>query len=279
MSTPPKLDHTVINVGYQMDEAEPRFQALGFYLTERGFHSLGSINHAMMFGTDYLELIGLPASAKGIISGRPDVQNAPIGINGLVFKSDDVDETYSHLQSIGMAAEPPKSFGRPVELDGRTSQAKFRTVTVASDAFLGGRVYFCEHITPELVWQPDWHTHVNGATSIPEFTIVSKHPEQEAGSIAKLLQSHVDGEGGSLSVPLNDCKITLLSQGTYLTRYGVLASPMGQRTSIFGAMTIRTKDLNAVRAVAKQAGLPTLDNPNSVTVCVPEFDSVLEFVE
>lgn len=279
MSTPPKLDHTVINVGYQMDEAEPRFQALGFYLTERGFHSLGSINHAMMFGTDYLELIGLPASAKGIISGRPDVQNAPIGINGLVFKSDDVDETYSHLQSIGMAAEPPKSFGRPVELDGRTSQAKFRTVTVASDAFLGGRVYFCEHITPELVWQPDWHTHVNGATSIPEFTIVSKHPEQEAENIAKLLQSHVDGEGGSLSVPLNDCKITLLSQGTYQTRYGALASPMGQRTSIFGAMTIRTKDLNAVRAVAKQAGLPTLDNPNSVTVCLPEFDSVLEFVE
>ena len=89
----------------------------------------------------------------------------------------------------------------------------------------------------------------------------------------------MDGEGGSLSVPLNDCKITLLSQGTYQTRYGALASPMGQRTSIFGAMTIRTKDLNAVRAVAKQAGLPTLDNPNSVTVCVPEFDSVLEFVE
>ena len=279
MPTPPKLDHTVINVRYQMDEAELRFQALGFFLTERGFHSLGSINHAMMFGTDYLELIGLPASAKGIISGRPDVQNAPIGINGLVFKSDDVDETYFHLQSIGMAAEPPKSFGRPVELDGRTSQAKFRTVTVASDAFLGGRVYFCEHITPELVWQPDWHTHVNGATSIPEFTIVSKHPEQEAGSIAKLLQSHVDGEGGSLSVPLNDCKITLLSPRTYQTRYGSLASPMGQRTSIFGAMTIRTKDLNAVRAVAKQAGLPTLDNPNSVTVSVPEFDSVLEFVE
>ena len=73
MPTPPKLDHTVINVGYQMDEAQQRFQALGFYLTERGFHSFGSINHTMMFGTDYLELIGLPATTKGKISGRPDV--------------------------------------------------------------------------------------------------------------------------------------------------------------------------------------------------------------
>ena len=279
MPKPLKLDHIVINVGYQMDEAQQRFQALGFDLTERGFHSLGSINHAMMFGTDYLELIGLPATAKGKISGRPDVQNAPIGINGLVFKSDDVDETYTHLQSIGMAAEPPKSFSRPVELDGRTSQAKFRTVTLAADAFLGGRVYFCEHLTPELVWQPDWHTHANGATSMPEFTIVSKYPEQEAENIAKLLQSRPDGEGGSLSVLLDDCKITLLSEGTYQTRYGAIASPMGQRASIFGAMTIRTNDLNTVRVVAKQAGFPTVDNPNSVIVCVPEFDSVLEFVE
>ena len=178
-----------------------------------------------------------------------------------------------------MAAEPPKSFSRPVELDGRTSQAKFRTVTLAADAFLGGRVYFCEHLTPELVWQPDWHTHANGATSMPEFTIVSKYPEQEAENIAKLLQSHADGEGGTLSVPLDDCKITLLSEGTYQTRYGALASPMGQRASIFGAMTIRTNDLNTVRVVAKQAGFPTVDNPNSVIVCVPEFDSVLESVE
>jgi hypothetical protein len=44
-------------------------------------------------------------------------------------------------------------------------------------------------------------------------------------------------------------------------------------------MTIRTNDLNAVRVVAKEAEFSTVDNPNSVIVCVPEFDSVLEFVE
>ena len=278
MPTPPKLDHTVINVGYQMDAAEPVFKGLGFHLTDRGYHSLGSINHLMMFGTDYLELIGLPASAKGTISGRPDVQNAPIGINGLVFKSDDVDETYAHLQSIGMAAEPPKSFGRPVELDGVTSQAKFRTVTVAVDAFPGGRVYFCEHLTPELVWRPEWQTHANGATSISEFTIVSTNPDQEAENIANLLHSQVDGEGERLNVPFDGGKITLLSPEAYKTRYGALASPMGQRTSIFGAMTIQSNDLSAVRAIAKEAALPTLDKANNINIRVPEFDSVLEFV-
>ncbi len=59
-----QLDHTVINVRFDMDRAEGLFRNLGFFLTERGYHSLGSINHLMMFGTDYLELIGLPAGME-----------------------------------------------------------------------------------------------------------------------------------------------------------------------------------------------------------------------
>ena len=49
-----QLDHTVINVQFDMDRAEGLFRDLGFTLTPRGYHSLGSIKHLMMFGTDYL---------------------------------------------------------------------------------------------------------------------------------------------------------------------------------------------------------------------------------
>ena len=89
-----KLDHLVINVKEEMDEAYKLFSQLGFLLTPRGFHSLGSINHSMMFTNDYLELIGFP---KGGIIKRPELKTAPLGINGLVFKSNDIDNTYSHL--------------------------------------------------------------------------------------------------------------------------------------------------------------------------------------
>ena len=44
-----KLDHLVINVKEEMDEAYKLFSQLGFLLTPIGFHSLGSINHSMMF--------------------------------------------------------------------------------------------------------------------------------------------------------------------------------------------------------------------------------------
>ncbi len=55
-----ELDHAVINVLYDMDRSHSLFEEIGFTVTPRGSHSLGSINHLMIFGSDYLELIGLP---------------------------------------------------------------------------------------------------------------------------------------------------------------------------------------------------------------------------
>lgn len=273
-----KLDHTVINVRYDMDEAEARFRALGFHLTDRGYHTLGSINHLMMFGTDYLELIGLPKDAKGGQSGRPDIENAPYGINGLVFKTKDVDEMYAHLQSIGMAGDPPKAFSRPVILPEGTSDACFRTVHVRHDAFPGGRVYFCEHGTPELVWRPEWQSHANGVMAMPEFVVASAEHEREAAAMAQLLRGDVGGSGNSLSVALDQAAISFLTPDAYRARYGDLASSMAERSSIFGAIVMKTGDPAGVRGIAQGLGLAVMDTVGGVAVREDRFDSVLEFV-
>ena len=78
------LDHVAINVKESMDESYQLFSELGFTLTPRGYHSLGSINHSMVFKNDYLELIGTP---KGKPITRVELKKAEIGINGLVFRS------------------------------------------------------------------------------------------------------------------------------------------------------------------------------------------------
>ena len=157
MASTMRLDHTVINVGFKMDTAKALFANLGFTLTPRGYHSTGSINHLAMFGDDYLELIGLPGSGK---HDRPEIANAPMGVNGIVFKTNDADVTYTHLESLNFQDVGPKAFFRPVTLEQETYQAKFRTVNVRPGVFLGGRVYFCEHITPELIWRPEWQNHL-----------------------------------------------------------------------------------------------------------------------
>jgi hypothetical protein len=138
------LDHVVINARDDMDRAADVYRRLGFTLTERGYHSLGSMNHLAMFGTDYLELIALPAGAT---SGRLDLLDYACGVNGLVFGTEDSAATYTALNEAGVPIDPPVEFTRPVRVDGRMRDARFRTVRLKAGTVPYGRVYYCHHFT------------------------------------------------------------------------------------------------------------------------------------
>jgi hypothetical protein len=160
------LDHLVINTRFDTDAAQEVFTQLGFTLTPRGYHTLGSINHAIVFGDHYLELIGLPADGK---TTREEIVASPLGADGLVFRTDAPDATFDALQQAGVQASPPQTFSRPVPPLG---DARFTTVRLASGQLPGGRVYFCQHLTPELVFREEWRTHANGAYALARLHLI-----------------------------------------------------------------------------------------------------------
>ena len=266
------LDHVVVHVGRGgMDAAATASKALGFTLTDRGYHSMGSINHLAMFQRDYLELLGVPA---GDTTSRPELQDAPLGLNGVVFKTADADETYRHLQAIGMAGEPPKDFTRPVETPHGSQDARFRTVTVRSDVFAAGRVYFCEHNTPELVWRrdlPELQIHANGAQSIVEIVVVSDSPAEEAANFALLLEAPVKPESNTVEVA--GFRVAVLSWGQYRDRFGELALPRAaaadRQSSIFGAVGVSCRGGRAADGCAAAQ--------NGKICRLEGFDTIFEF--
>ncbi len=279
MSNALELDHTVINVRFAMDRAAPMFESLGFSLTPRGYHSLGSINHLMMFGTDYFELIGLPV---GTDTERPDISEAPEGINGLVFKTADVDQTFAQLKALDMDGAPPHAFSRPVKLADGEVPAKFRTVTVRPGSFPGGRVYFCEHGTPELVWRPEWQSHRNQVTAMSDFVVASTTPGMEAERLSQVTSGQLNRVAeGHFEIALAKSRLSVLSVDRYGERFGALASALADRPSIFGALTFTTASLSELRAIAQAlpASMPSLIEDHRVVIRVSDFDSVLEFVE
>ena len=187
MSVPvpqPILDHAVINVADQLDSASARFSRLGFQLTERGHHSLGSSNHLAIFGENYLELLGYEPG-KG--SQRADLWQSPLGLSGLVWKSSDAESAFQHLQRQDLDGDPPATFHRPVTLpDGSVSEAHFRTVRLRPSLIPNGRSFFCQHLTPEAVWQPAWQRHPNGVRNISEFVVVAQDPALSAQVYSRL---------------------------------------------------------------------------------------------
>jgi len=284
-----QLDHAVVNTQYALDRAQNCFEALGFNLTERGYHSLGSINHLMMFGTDYLELIGLPDTSTEAGQARPTrsgVSDAPVGINGLVFKTESADDTYAHLQKIGMAGDPPKSFTRPVTLvdEQETREASFRTVHVRPDCFTAGRVYFCEHRTPELVWRKQWQHHDNGAGSIAAIVLVTSDPAQQANAFASLLNVSAEQiSSDEFRISGDAFAIEVVTPASYRQQYGNVCGDAVREGSFFGALKVRTDNQQVVQRAAKELDYPLnieqVDSASERTVVrQPDFDTVLAFV-
>ncbi|MFE8049521.1 VOC family protein [Brenneria goodwinii] len=174
----PVVDHVVINVAQRLDDADTLFQRLGFQLTPRGHHSLGSSNHLAVFHENYLELLGFESYNA---NQRKALWNDPPGLSGLVWKTQDSDAVFQRLTAVGLAGDQPTSFFRPVELpDGSRPEARFRTVRLAAERVSNGRSFFCQHETPELVWRPEWQTHPNGVIDIVGFVISATDPRAVA---------------------------------------------------------------------------------------------------
>lgn len=200
------LDHVVINTLTSMDAAADLFAALGFTLTPRGHHSLGSINHLMMTKGAYLELVGVPASGLQ----RQEVLDSPLGLNGLVFRTADADATFDALTARGLTVLPPVAFSRPVEIAGRAEEARFRTVRFPPDAFPGGRVYFCQHLTPELVWREEWLSHPNGFIGIDRFVVESPEAEAMAARFAAAVGREARQDPCGWCIRLDDADIQVV---------------------------------------------------------------------
>lgn len=259
-----QLDHVVINTRYETDLAAELFAGLGFQLTPRGYHpTLGSINHLMVFEHAYLELIGLPPGGDKV---RQELIDSPVGLNGLVFASTDAETTRNHVVGAGFDAQPVQHFARPLQIDGVDHEARFSAVRLALDSFDAGRVYYCQHHTPELIWRRDWQTHANGVSEIVELTIASADPAATAARYDRL--GKID-HGFALSV----ADVATLTQ-----RFGELAGVGAERPERFAAVTLRSRDPQLVAERAATLGLPHHSTRDRVVVALPAFGSLIEVI-
>lgn len=164
------IDHVVINTRDQIDQTVAYFERMGFLVTPRGYHNVGTVNHTIVFATDYLELLGYPADKPP--SNRPELVKAPIGLMATVLKTDDAEQVQANLEAHGFVPRPTFALSRPIDLEnGETTDVKFRVTYLEPSAIPGTHLYFCQHITPELVWRPAWQTHINGCIAMTRLYI------------------------------------------------------------------------------------------------------------
>lgn len=236
-----QLDHLVINAKYGLDDYVQLFTGLGFTLTPRNRHSLGSANQLILFADDYLELIGLEV-------GRPvrqEILDSRDGIDGLVIKMDDPESTSQYLAKAELAAQPLQHFERQLTTG---ELAKFATIRLVPGQFNEGRVYYCQHLTPELVWQQQYMTHANKVSGFKSLMVVVDDVTAANERYARL---------GDLSLPLQ-----IIDRQTANQQFGVTNTDV----NYFAAITFSTPEPQLVADFAKSNGITFRHIDNQVIV-------------
>jgi catechol 2,3-dioxygenase-like lactoylglutathione lyase family enzyme len=272
----PVLDHVVIDVRDRIEEAMHRFRSLGFNLTPRGRHTLGSVNHLAMFATNYLELLGF--AGDGAI--RPEITRFPVGLNGLVFKTADADAVYGEAAAAGLPVLPVQSFSRPVALDGATRDAIFRTTRLDPDKVAMGRVYFCEHQTPDLVWRPEWQSHANGACAIARVVVATADPRRTASLFRGLFgDDAITDRDGRQIIAAENAWVELATPDAVAAEFGESAAEPAGRTEHMAALGIRVRSLPETEECLRSVPGLHVERHRLVVPAAGAFNTAIEFSE
>jgi catechol 2,3-dioxygenase-like lactoylglutathione lyase family enzyme len=239
------IDHVVVLVR-DLDKARDAYARMGFTTTPRGFHTLGSQNHCLMFGRDYVELLAVPKTHPAM-QHYTDFLAKGEGLAAVALGTDDAAGLQIGLAADGIAAEAPLEFSRPVQGLG---DARFRIVQLPADASPGCRMFACQHFSRDLVWRPEYQAHANGVQEIAAIGVVAEDPPGAAATYAKLLGAKPQPIAEGLVVQTGSAPIAIASRwklGHRLQGVGLPLRPRPLAAALFVRVTDRARAASVLR--------------------------------
>jgi len=266
------IDHVVIAVR-DLDSTQDTFKRMGFTLTPRGHHTLGSQNHCVMFGHDYFELLMVPQR----LPGREyyyDFARIGDGLAAVALKTDNARGAFGELSAAAFAPSDPVDFSRPVQTPEGTTVASFRITQLGLEQTPGGQVFLCQHFTRDAVWRPEYQTHANTATGLAAIAILSADVAATAAAYERLFDVKAKAINEGLLINTGDTPIAVVSEsalGKRLPEVWISA----RHQPCMAALFIHVTDRNAAERSLRAGGLHPLRMPDgSVAVGAAEAHGV-----
>ena len=266
------IDHAVLAVR-DLDAARDTFGRMGFTLTPRGHHTLGSQNHCIVFGDDYLELLWLPTD----LGTRPfiaDFLERGEGLAALALKTGSVDAARTELNAAGLEPAAPMDFSRPVHFSGGARDARFRTLDIGARHAPCGRLFLCQHQTPELVWRPEWQRHDIGATAIAAVAVIAADVATTAAAYERVFDTQAKDIAEGLLVETGAAPIAVVTDRSLAKRLpGVWIS--ARPAPLMAALFIRVADRSRAEQRLSRGGFHPVRMPDgSIAIGAAEAHGV-----
>lgn len=241
------IDHVVILVR-DLDRAHDAYARMGFTLTPRGYHTLGSQNHCIMFAGDYIELLAVPKPHPAM-QYFSDFLARGEGLGAMALATQDAARARDELRESGIAAEEPLDFSRPAE----GGEAKFRIVQLGPDSTPGCRTFLCQHFTRQVVWRPEHQRHALGAASLAGLAVVSEDPAAAGARYAALFAEQPRRIEEGLAVETGSAPIAIAAPAAMRRRLDRIALPV-RPAPLVAALFVRVVDRAAAAAALRRGG-------------------------
>lgn len=197
------LDH-IAHFVPDIDTASPALEKLGFTLTPFSAQShrlepggpllpAGSGNRCIMLKRGYLECLAPTADTPVANQLRAAIQRY-VGVHSIIFGTGDALEDYARLAREGFSPLEPVALQRQLMTPHGEDTARFTVVRVAPGTMSEGRIQYCQHHTPQFVWQPQWLAHANRATALTAVLLCVEDPAETAARYARFTGLKAIGE-------------------------------------------------------------------------------------
>ena len=188
------LDHVAHFVPH-IDAASSALETLGFTLTPFSAHShrsepggplvpAGAGNRCVMLERGYLEIVTPTGDTPHAGQLRAAIKRYA-GAHLIAFGTAAPEADHARIRKSGFDPLPPVSLQRQIGTESGEGTVRFTVVRVPPGTMPEGRIQFCKHHTPELIWQERWLNHRNRATALTGVILCVSDAQEAAQRFAR----------------------------------------------------------------------------------------------
>jgi hypothetical protein len=246
------LDHVAHYVP-DIDIASAALEKLGFTLTPLSNQShrletggalvpAGTANRCVMLERGYLEFL-TPTLSTPIAAQLRTAIDRYVGVHLIAFGSASPEADCARLSDAGFDPLTPVALQRPIGTESGEETARFTVVRVPPGTMAEGRIQFCQHHTPDLLWQGRWLSHANGAVALSSVLLCVDDPDAAASRYARFT--------GLTPSRSDNCWVLKTARGSLVfASAGAVRSMLGIASPALpwiAGYTLEVRDLTATR--------------------------------
>lgn len=226
------LDHVGHFVPH-IDSASGALEKLGFTLTPFSAQShraepggpltpAGVSNRCAMLRYGYLEFL-TPTGDTPIANQLRTAIKRYVGAHLIAFGTAAAEADHARLAKGGFSPLDPLPLQREIDTSEGRETARFTVVRVPPGTMAEGRIQYCQHHTPQLLWQERWMNHANRATALAGVILRVADAQEAAQRYARYAGLLAQVSGSVWRIATARGYLLFLERDTLQRRLGIVA--------------------------------------------------------